>query len=230
MIKMIVFDMAGTTVNEDNLVYKILQQAINEAGFNFTLGQVLEEGAGKEKLQAIRSVLLLAGIEDEPLALKIFERFLPLLETAYSTHTIEEQPGAGVLFEELHRRNIKVVLNTGYDRKTAQKLLNNLGWKTGHQIDGLVTASDVPNGRPHPDMIILAMQHQNVTDAADVIKIGDSVTDIEEGHRAECRYSIGITTGAQTREQLSNATPDFIIDSLQEIIPILDKVKDAKTY
>ncbi|MBC7424794.1 MAG: HAD family hydrolase, partial [Ferruginibacter sp.] len=57
MIKMVVFDMAGTTVNEDNVVYKTLRKAINEAGFNFTLGQVLEQGAGKEKLQAIKSIL-----------------------------------------------------------------------------------------------------------------------------------------------------------------------------
>jgi len=50
-IKMVVFDMAGTTVNEDNMVYKTLRTAINEAGFDFTLDQVLEQGAGNEKLQ-----------------------------------------------------------------------------------------------------------------------------------------------------------------------------------
>ena len=53
MIRMVVFDMAGTTVNEDNVVYKTLQQVINNAGYDFTLKQVLAEGAGKEKLQAI---------------------------------------------------------------------------------------------------------------------------------------------------------------------------------
>ena len=47
MIKMVVFDMAGTTVNENNVVYKTLQKAINEAGYNFTLEKVLAEGAGK---------------------------------------------------------------------------------------------------------------------------------------------------------------------------------------
>jgi beta-phosphoglucomutase-like phosphatase (HAD superfamily) len=55
-IKMVVFDMAGTTVNENNVVYKTLRKAINEAGFDFTLNQVLAQGAGKEKLQAIKSI------------------------------------------------------------------------------------------------------------------------------------------------------------------------------
>ncbi|MBS1527010.1 MAG: HAD family hydrolase, partial [Bacteroidetes bacterium] len=56
-IKMVVFDMAGTTVDENNVVYKTVQQAINQAGFNVTLDEVLAQGAGKEKLQAIKDVL-----------------------------------------------------------------------------------------------------------------------------------------------------------------------------
>ena len=59
MIKMVVFDMAGTTVDEDNVVYKTLQKVINDAGYNFTLQQVLAVGAGKEKLQAIKDILKL---------------------------------------------------------------------------------------------------------------------------------------------------------------------------
>ena len=61
MINMIVFDMAGTTVDEDNVVYKTLQTAINKEGFEFTLEQVLAEGAGKEKLEAIKSILKVFG-------------------------------------------------------------------------------------------------------------------------------------------------------------------------
>ncbi len=36
-MKMVVFDMAGTILNEDNVVYKTLQKAINEAGYNLRL-------------------------------------------------------------------------------------------------------------------------------------------------------------------------------------------------
>jgi len=57
-IKMIVFDMAGTTVNENNVVYKTLRNAINTVGgYELTLTEVLAHGAGKEKLQAIKTVL-----------------------------------------------------------------------------------------------------------------------------------------------------------------------------
>ena len=56
-IELVVFDMAGTTVNEDNVVYKTVQQVINEEGFNISLADVLEHAAGKEKHQAITDVL-----------------------------------------------------------------------------------------------------------------------------------------------------------------------------
>ena len=53
MIKLVVFDMAGTTVDEQNVVYKTLQKAINHGGIPVTLEDVLETGAGKEKKAAI---------------------------------------------------------------------------------------------------------------------------------------------------------------------------------
>ena len=46
-IKLVVFDMAGTTVNENNLVYHTLLLTIIQHGFEFTLEDVLEYGAGK---------------------------------------------------------------------------------------------------------------------------------------------------------------------------------------
>src|SRR5664279_936664 len=123
MIRMAVFDLAGTTVNENNVVYKTLQKAINAKGFDFSLQQVLAEGAGKEKLQAIKSVLkVYAEKEDDQLADSIYQDFIVQLAKAYDTLEILPQDGAADLFRELKKRNILVVLNTGYNRETAQSL------------------------------------------------------------------------------------------------------------
>jgi len=223
MIKMVVFDMAGTTVDENNVVYKTLQKAINEAGFNFTLEQVLTEGAGREKLQAIKNILqVYAGLRDEKLSNEIFKKFTSLLTIAYDKLEVLPQPGAETLFSKLKQKNILVVLNTGYNAATAQSLIIKLGWKKGVEIDGLVTATDVKNNRPFPDMILLAMKQFDMTDAREVVKVGDSIIDIEEGRNAGCRLSIGITTGAHTRQQLESAKPDYIIDNLPELLPLLD--------
>jgi phosphonatase-like hydrolase len=222
MIKMIVFDMAGTTIDEDNIVYKTVQKAVNEAGIPVSLAEVLEAGAGKEKLQAIKSVLKIKNISDDQLAAQIFEAFRNELDIAYKTNKIAEQKNASGLFKELKNKNIKVVLNTGYSRETAEALIKKTGWQEGIDFDLLVTASDVPNARPYPDMILYAMHALGINDAGEVVKVGDSVVDIEEGQNAGCQYSIGITTGAQTYEQLKKANPSFIINDLREVLSIID--------
>jgi phosphoglycolate phosphatase-like HAD superfamily hydrolase len=72
-------------------------------------------------------------------------------------------------------------------------------------------------------MIERLMQQAGVPDAKQVIKVGDTEVDIREGRNAGCLYSIGITTGAFTREALEAYQPDFIIDNLAELLPIIDK-------
>ncbi|ALL08825.1 HAD family hydrolase [Pedobacter sp. PACM 27299] len=220
---MVVFDMAGTTVNEDNLVYKTLRNAINNAGFEFSLDEVLAQGAGKEKRQAIRSVLSTYGrITDEALTTKIYEEFIISLTDAYAKEEILPQPNAIKVFSALKERNILAVLNTGYDRPTASSIIEKLGWKEGVDFDALVTASDVPGNRPDPDMIDFAMKRFDITDPGSVVKIGDSIIDIEEGQNAGCGLSIGITTGAHTAAQLQTAQPDQIIHNLIELLPLID--------
>jgi phosphonatase-like hydrolase len=223
MISLVVFDMAGTTVNEDNVVYKTLQQSINKKGYDFSLDQVLAEGAGKEKLEAIRSILkVYARKNDNSLAHEIYEDFIILLSRAYENINVLPQPNAVELFGILRQKNIKIVLNTGYDADTAESIIGKLGWKKGDEYDSLITSSDVENNRPDPEMIDLAMDIYGIQDSKSVVKVGDSIIDIEEGQNAGCGLSIGITTGAHTFQQLQSAGPDYIINNLIELVPIID--------
>jgi phosphoglycolate phosphatase-like HAD superfamily hydrolase len=70
-------------------------------------------------------------------------------------------------------------------------------------------------------MIQLAYRKFQLTNGNETIKVGDSIIDIEEGRNAGCRLCIGITTGAHSREQLSTAHPDAIIDNLLQLISLL---------
>tara|TARA_R110002020_G_scaffold424442_1_gene633675 strand:- start:40838 stop:41521 length:684 start_codon:yes stop_codon:yes gene_type:complete len=224
-IKLVVFDMAGTTVNENNIVYKTVHKVINDLGYNVTLDNVLEFGAGKEKHQAIKDVLQnctnSSAIKEE--AATAFAAFKPELEVAYNTLEIGTFDGMLSFFKKLKSNNIHVVLNTGYDAKTATKLLAKLEWNVGEEIDMLITADDVKNGRPAPDMIQKAMQQFNITNSSHVLKAGDSEIDIIEGKNANCGLTIGVLSGAQTKEQLEAAKPDYILNVVTELEEILIK-------
>ncbi len=216
-IQMVVFDMAGTTVNENNVVYKTLHTAIEQAGCSVSLENVLLWGAGKEKLQAIKDILVSADSQSSKKADDIFQDFLQLLKTAYEKLDVQTYDKTEQLFDYLKDKKIKVVLNTGYNYQTASSLLQKLNWEKGKQYDLLVTAGDVKKGRPHPDMIQLAMQKMGISEAKNVAKVGDSIVDIEEGKSAGCGLTFGVTTGAQTRQQLQTARPSYVINSLVEL-------------
>ncbi|WP_426092411.1 phosphonatase-like hydrolase [Flavobacterium sp. DSR3-2] len=222
-IELVVFDMAGTTVDEDNVVYKTVQKVINDEGFNVSLEDVLKYGAGKEKHQAITDVLKEYSplINVSQIADAAFSKFKIALKEAYVTLEIKTFEGTEQLFKDLRNNHFKVVLNTGYDRTTALFLLEKLGWIVGETIDGLVTADDVENGRPEGDMILLAMKNTDVNNAEKVMKVGDSAIDVEEGKNANCGITVGVLTGAQNRAQIQEANPTYIIDSLNELRAIL---------
>jgi phosphonatase-like hydrolase len=222
-IKLVVFDMAGTTVNEGNVVYKTVKKSLNDAGYPITISDVLTHGAGKEKHQAITDILKnCTGLQDiTPVADTVFANFKAELEKAYSNLDVTTFEGTEQLFKDLRKKDIKVVLNTGYDAKTANGLLQKLAWKVGETIDALVTADDVQNGRPAGDMIFKAMEIVGIKDSKLVLKVGDSKIDIEEGFNANCGMTAGVLTGAQTREEIQKANPTYILDSLTELRAIL---------
>ena len=221
-IAMVVFDMAGTTVDEGNLVYRTLHKAIEKVCPSVSFEDVLKLGAGKEKLQAIRETLSGSNISlNEATIQEIFKDFLGLLDIAYANLIVVPTNNTERLFNELRTKDIKVVLNTGYNTVTAISLLNKLNWVKGVQYDLLVTSSDVSNNRPMPDMILYAMDKLDITDASTVIKVGDSTIDIEEGRNAGCKYNIGVTTGAHTKAQLESANPDYIFDNIYDLVSVL---------
>ena len=223
MYKIVVFDMAGTTVDEQNVVYKTVHKAIERAGYEVSLDLVLLYAAGKEKFQAIKDVLeqLEGGAVLNGTLVDIHRDFENLLDKAYEVLKPVAMAGAAQVFEVLRDRGIKVVINTGYRRPVAEHLLQKLDWVEGRDFDWLCTADEVVRGRPHPDMIVAAMARFGVSDATQVAKIGDSIADIEEGKNAGCGIAAGITTGAQTAEQLQRAAPTHIFNTLEDILPLL---------
>jgi phosphonatase-like hydrolase len=221
-ISMVVFDMAGTTVDEGNVVYRTLHKAIEKVCPTVSFEEVLLWGAGKEKLQAIKETLVGTNnnLSEEKIQI-IFHDFLLLLDKAYEHLMVIPTSNTERLFQELRSLGVLVVLNTGYNFTTASSLIQKLNWQKGIHYDLLVTASDVKNNRPQPDMILYAMEKLNIHDADTIIKVGDSTIDIEEGRNAGCKYNIGVTTGAHTKAQLKEANPNFIFDNIYDLMLII---------
>jgi phosphonatase-like hydrolase len=223
MIELVVFDMAGTTVKDRNFVGIAFQTAMQSQGYDVAV-ETINPLMGYEKPLAIRMMLETheaekSKITDE-LVSSIHKRFVDEMIHFYSTtQEIAPLPNVEETFETLRAEGIKIALNTGFSRDIANVIVERLGW--ADKIDMLVASDEVPHGRPFPDMINKMITELQITSPENVAKVGDTEVDINEGINAGCKYVIGITTGAFTREALQPHNPTHIIDDIAAVVNIV---------
>lgn len=129
---------------------------------------------------------------------------------------VKETKYTTVFFHFLKERNIKIVLDTGFSKETAELIVERLNWNT--LIDGLVCSDDISIGRPKPDMIFIAMEMVGVSEINNVIKVGDTPNDMLQGKNAKCKWTIGVNSGAFSSEELRISGADLIIDYPYQLI------------
>jgi phosphonatase-like hydrolase len=234
-IQLVVFDIAGTTVRDKGNVAEAFIAAFDDYGINVPVAEV-KKVMGFRKMDAV--VLLLekfapgkfargkGGQEDaDELADRIHTRFIQrMIEFYLNDETLAPLPHAETVFRALKKQGIKVALNTGFTRSITDTILHRLRWDDRSPlIDQVICSDEVPRGRPNADMIDALIDDLGIDSPARVLKVGDTEVDVEEGRNAACGKVVSVTTGAYTREQLQSYGPDFIIDDLRELLPIIEQ-------
>jgi phosphonatase-like hydrolase len=223
-IQLVVFDLAGTTVNDNNDVHKVLQYALKDSGVAISIEDA-NLVMGIPKPVAIKQLLEKKkySVITEELIAAIHHTFVERMIAFYKTDpNVTEKPGVSDTFRTLKARGIKVAIDTGFDRVITNAVLERMGWLKEGLIDASVTSDEVAKGRPYPDLIYSIMKQLGINDTSTVAKVGDTASDLQEGTAAACGLVVGITTGAFTKEQLVNEPHTHLIDNIQEIITILD--------
>lgn len=224
-IELIVFDIAGTTVKDNGEIATAFQDAMRQYGYEIPQEKIYPL-MGYKKTEAIR--MMLNEYETESSAItteyinNIHEKFLQLMVQYYQTaEDLQPLPNAEKIFAKFKNRGVKIGLDTGFPHQITNVIIERLGWLAERKVDYVISSDEVAAGRPQPYMIEKIMKATGVDDANKVVKVGDTEVDIHEGKNAGCLFSIGITTGAFTREALQPHHPDFIIDDLYELVEIL---------
>lgn len=226
-IKLVVFDIAGTTVKDDQEVSKAFQAALKKYNYHIELNRI-DPLMGYEKTLAIKQILLLIENDTDKITPElisdIHKEFVQQMIRFYQFEPgIEPLPHAEETLAALRASGIKVGINTGFSRDIADTIVTRLQWREKGLIDYVVGSDEVELGRPHPYMIQKMMLEGGITDPLQVVKVGDTEVDVREGQNVGCKYVIAVTTGAFTREQLEPYKPTHIIDDIAQVIDIINQ-------
>lgn len=227
-IKLVMFDLAGTTVDDSiegvPLVAVAIRDAFNKHGYN-VVPETVNKYRGLEKKDAIRRI-----VEDElsksdtsatidvDVLFKDFKDFL----NKHLSSIKNEMPGTSDVFLKLKTSGVKIAVGSGFPHSVVESIVSTLRWEK--LVDCLCSAEKVGHGRPHPAMIRSAMKSFDITDPRTVVKVGDTKADVEEGKNAGC-WTVAVLTGTQSLEYIKESNPDFIINSVADFPNLLSNRK-----
>jgi phosphonoacetaldehyde hydrolase len=257
-IQLVIFDWAGTTVDFGSMApVRAFIELFRLEGVTVSAAEA-RAPMGMHKKDHIREMLKLPEVGAKWQTAKgaawteadvdrLYHAVAPLqMETI--KQSAELVPGLLSVIESLRADGLKIGGTTGYFEAAAHLVMAQAKAQ-GFVPDCSVHGDEVPQGRPAPWMVYKVMQKLGVYPAASVLKVGDTVLDIEEGLNAGV-WSVGVCdssseTGltlpewkalsgndqaaaiARSKERLEQAGAHAVIASLSEL-PALVKTFNSR--
>lgn len=244
----VILDWAGTTVDHGSLApVRALQKLFGGRGLRVTEEEARRD-MGIHKKDHIRALLRAktGTAPDEAEVEDLFAAFIPMQMdslAAYSTVI----PGVPETVERLRSRGVKIGSTTGYTRPMLDLLLSTAAAE-GYRPDCALCPEDTVAGRPWPWMCYVNAIHLRTYPMHTMVKIGDTVSDIEEGLNAGM-WTIGIArTGNMigltaedfaalpateqaarldaARRKLSQAGAHYVADAVADCIALVDAIEE----
>ncbi|WP_354642751.1 phosphonatase-like hydrolase [Kitasatospora camelliae] len=215
-IRLVVLDMAGTTVADDGLVERAFEAAARTLGV---------EPGGAEHARMLAHVRATMGESKISVFRHLFgeeaaaQRANLAFEAAY--HDLVEDghcaalPGAAETIERLRTDGRRVVLTTGFSRATQDRILAALGWQDIADLS--LCPADAGRGRPYPDLALTALLRTGTESVRQIAVAGDTGYDMLTGTRAGAAVVAGVLTGAHDEERLRADGATHVLGGIGEL-------------
>jgi 2-phosphoglycolate phosphatase len=212
-LKAVLFDLDGTLVDSEKDIAEAANFTRQHYGLNRVPDSTIAQFVGNGVL-----VLLEKSLETTDQS-KIQEAY-EVFKEHYRVHCADFTkpfPGTFELLNALKEKNIRMGVVSNKPQEFTNSVLEKLNLASYFGVAFGPEATK--NRKPHPEPLLVALEKLGAR-TEDSVMIGDSVVDIMAARAAQMRIGV-LTHGYGTREVLSSAHPDWMVDSLQELIPIL---------
>ncbi len=208
MIKAVLFDVDGTLLDTTEFIMGAFEHTLKTHGVPAVARHEIAKLVGGPILKIYKTL-----VPDKPPE-ELFETHAS--HQMEHLHTIKVYPQVLETLKKLKKHTLKIGAITNRTGRNARKSLEITGLMPF--IDYLLTKDDVQNHKPHPEPILKALAHFKIK-PSEAIMIGDATPDIEAGKNANVK-TIGVTYGFG-KDIIKDAKPDYLVDSFEEILPII---------
>jgi phosphonoacetaldehyde hydrolase len=256
-VKAVVADLAGTTIDYGSCAPAGAFVELFHRNAVEVTQEEAREPMGMHKRDHIRRMLEMPSISAqweeehgrswaEADLDRLYEEFIPLQKECLPRYG-ELVPGTVETAAALRDRGVRIASTTGYNREMTQIVLD-CAAEQGFQPDANVCGEDVAAGRPAPFMIFRSMEKLGVYPPEAVVKIGDTLPDIESGLNAGV-WTVGVAlTGnlvgmgrdeyealpkSEKRRRksaayaaLHAAGAHFVVDSFADCLSVVDAIEE----
>ena len=229
--KLVILDWAGTAVDYGCFApVNAFALAFQSVGLEPTVDEI-REPMGMLKRDHIRMMLSMERLKaqwiekygsepDDAAVEKIYGVFEDSLMKSLNDYATPK-PGTLEAVAKLREMGIHIGSTTGYT-DAMMEVVTNGARKQGYEPDAWFSPDAVEGmGRPYPYMIYENMRHFQIASTDEVIKVGDTVSDIKEGKNAGVK-SLGVLEGSSA---LGLSQEEYGALSLTEKESVLDKAR-----
>jgi phosphonoacetaldehyde hydrolase len=192
-VKAVILDWAGTAVDYGSFAPTAVFLRLFESQNVKITPEDARSGMGLMKKDHLRTILARpavaqawksahGGSASEQDVENLFNNFVPMQLDVLKEYA-EPIPGLLDVMNVLHQRGIKVGSTTGYIRSMMDVLAPEAS-KHGYTPDCVVCPDEVPAGRPYPWMCYQNAMQLGIYPMQAMVKVGDTLVDIEEGLNA----------------------------------------------
>lgn len=204
------FDLDGTLVDSNKTIYEATAYSLDKLGIDFNV----DENLFALKIGQHFNDIFNAFDIDVP----DFEEFITIYKENYFKQMKYSSLYNGVeeTLSELKERGVKISLLTTKVQDQAEKIIEY--FNLGEYFNLIMGRRDGIAHKPSPEPLIAICKELNVG-LKSTLMVGDTELDIQCGKNAGT-FTCGVLYGYRTKELLEIEKPDFIVESINQILSI----------
>ncbi|MEC0228428.1 pyrophosphatase PpaX [Paenibacillus alba] len=219
MIQTVLFDLDGTIVDTNELIVQSFLHSLEGETPEPLSRELIIPNMGRP---LVEQMTFFTG-QTEAEAIEALIKKYRTFNLSKHDELVKEFPNVRIVMEKLHAAGYKIGIVTSKIRQTTLMGLKLCGLDTF--ISTIVTVEDVKEAKPHPEGIFAALKELGST-PDQAIMVGDSHYDIEAAKNAGVT-AVGVTWSWKGRSYLEEYSPDYLIDDMFDLLPIVGLTSDV---